>query len=406
MKESMFALVFLSVCSVFADASVRYEAISVDRPVVATGTEVVGQLDGSSSSLWDTTKVADGWQVLSSGETDVDVLVLNEPAVMGGRLAANETWTVDRLRVLCSDIVIPNGVTLTLAAGCVVKFLPGARFVVENGGALRAEGAIHADFADDTVAGDTNHDDATTRPSGVEWWLEDPSAAELATLEFFDGAAAVSPKRSYTIGVNYGSLPTLAKDGMVFRGWSTEPEGAGTKVDSGMLASKSVARVYAAWEVLSIALTPESTNVDAAGGTYSFAVAANGSWSAQSDSDWVSVLEGKGTGDSSVRFSVGANAATQGRSATIHVALSDGVTVRDFTIRQSAMSSLATPVISPADGTMFSGSTRRVAIGCATADATIRYTLDGSEPDETSILYKNKSFNLKTAVETYRRSGI
>ena len=161
-----------------------------------------------------------------------------------------------------------------------------------------------------------------------------------------------------------------------------------------MLASKSVARVYAAWEVLSIALTPESTNVDAAGGTYSFAVAANGSWSAQSDSDWVSVLEGKGTGDSSVRFSVGANAATQGRSATIHVALSDGVTVRDFTIRQSAMSSLATPVISPADGTMFSGSTRRVAISCATADATIRYTLDGSEPDETSILYKDKSFNV------------
>ena len=396
MKKTKLACVlalFHAAISAFAITTTRYECLEDGHPVVATGTEIVGQFDGGSAQTWDTTKVADGWQVLSSGEMNVNVLVLNEPAVVGGRLTASATWAADRLRVLRSDVIIPSGVTLTLGAGCAVKFLPGARFVVETGGALKAQGALLADFADDTVGGDTNYDADSSSPSGLEWWLDDPATAGLATLEFFDGAAVVSPKRSYTVGTNYGELPTLTKEGANFKGWFTEPDGTGVQLGATTRASMSVTAAYAAWEVLSLALTPESMDVGAYGGTYSFDVAANGKWSAKSDSGWVTVLSENGTGDGTVRFSVGANAATKGQLATIRVTMADGEAVRDFTIRQASMSSVAVPVINPADGTSFSGSARRVVISCAEDGASIRYTLDGSEPTESSTLYA-KSFNV------------
>ena len=373
--------------------AIRYEAPDAVCPVVATGVELRGELDGSAVSAWDTLLAEDGWLTLTSGGESVDVLVLNEPVVVGGRLASCETWTDDRLRVVRSDVIIPNGVTLTLGAGCAVKFLPAARFVVEAGGLLKAQGALLADFADDTMDGDTNHDADATKPSGVEWWLDDPATADLATLEFFDGTAVASPKRSYSVGTNYGSLPTLTKAGAVFKGWYTEPEGAGVQLSTGARAAKSVTAAYAAWEVLSLALTPESKDVGAAGGTYSFEITANGTWTAASDSTWVTVLTKAGTGDGTVNFSVGANATTRGQSATIRVTLADGATVRDFSVRQSAMSGLAAPVINPADGTSFSGLSRRVTISCAEDGASVRYTLDGSEPTEMSALY-TKSFNV------------
>lgn len=386
-------LVMFAMSMAIPAEAVRYESLTVDAYIVATGSEMVGRMDGVDANAWDTTEVDDGWQVLSSGEMNVNVLVLNEPAVVGGRLVANETWTADRLRVLRSDVIIPNGVTLTLGAGCIVKFLPGVRFVVEDGGSLKAQGALLADFADDAVGGDTNHDTDASKPSGVEWWLDDPATAGLATLEFFDGAAVVSPKRSYTAGMNYGELPTLTKEGAIFKGWFTGPDGTGVQLSAGTRASKSVTSAYAAWEMLSLALTPEDIDVGAAGGTYSFEVSANGEWSARSDSGWVTILSGAGTGAGTVSFSVAANTTTKGQSATIHVAMADGMTGRDFTINQASMSAIAAPVINPANGTSFSGSARRVAITCAETGASIRYTLDGSEPTAASTLYV-KSFNV------------
>ncbi len=48
---------------------------------------------------------------------------------------------------------------------------------------------------------------------------------------------------------------------------------------------------------------------------------------------------------------------------------------------------VAQPVFSPSGGSLMS-STVDVSITCPTADATIRYTLDGSDPDETSPIYE------------------
>ncbi len=53
-----------------------------------------------------------------------------------------------------------------------------------------------------------------------------------------------------------------------------------------------------------------------------------------------------------------------------------------------------TPVITPADGTLFEGNSQKISISCATAGAVIRYTLDGSEPTESSAAYVG-AFNIK-----------
>ncbi|MFA7173321.1 MAG: chitobiase/beta-hexosaminidase C-terminal domain-containing protein [Kiritimatiellia bacterium] len=48
---------------------------------------------------------------------------------------------------------------------------------------------------------------------------------------------------------------------------------------------------------------------------------------------------------------------------------------------------VATPVTLPPDGTKFTTSSQRVIITCATEDAEIRYTTDGSAPTITDALY-------------------
>jgi hypothetical protein len=65
-------------------------------------------------------------------------------------------------------------------------------------------------------------------------------------------------------------------------------------------------------------------------------------------------------------------------SKTVNV---DDLELTDFTCENC----VAIPTFSPAGGNY--GDPVDVTISCATADATIRYTLDGSDPDETSTLY-------------------
>ena len=365
--------------------------------LVATGVERRGDPVGGPVTTWNTASEADGWRSFTVGEETVSILALNEVAVEGGRLVTNEVWSADRVHVVRDDVVIPSGKSLTLPHGCVVKFTEGARFVTLAGGTLRAEGANLAELADDAVGGDTNHDADDTAPCGIAWWREDAATEALATVAFLDGAAVAAPARSYTTGVAYGELPVLEKDGFIFDGWFTAPDGAGGQVTSETAASKGVEALYAAWTALSLEVTPAATNVAPVMLSYTFDVSANARWSASTESDWIFVPEdngnGEGDGDGRVVFIVEFNKSPAARSGTIRVALTGTDIFRDFTVTQDGMATLAAPTINPADGTTFSGAARRVSISGIPDGATVRYTLDGSEPTETSILYA-KSFNV------------
>ena len=397
MKKVLMGVVSAAAMVVSAAESVRYEALSDGCPIVVTGTELRGELDGSAVTEWNTLLSEDGWLTLSSGGASADVLVLNTPKVLGGRLAANETWGADRIRVVRSDVIVPNGVTLTLSAGCNVKFLPGAKIVAEDGGAIRAEGAMLADFADDSVGGDTNLDEDKTAPSGTEWWMESPAVAALAAVSFFDGTENAVPRRVYSVGTAYGELPALHKDGLLFGGWFTAPNGAGTRVTAQTAASASVSALYAQWTPFTIGLEPAELVTTALSGAFSFAVSANGPWTATTEAGWITLTAMEGEGDGEVAFTLAQNASTEVRSATIRVTLANGGS-QDFTVTQEGMTAVATPVINPVDGMTFSGSARRCSVSCATDGASIYYTLDGSEPDEASKLYPGKSFNVFDSV--------
>ena len=93
-----------------------------------------------SNPYWDTTQVADGWHTFALTERNktfvAKLLVLNQPAIHTGALAANETWAADKVHLVTFPVTVPADVTLTIADNAVVKFFDGASLTVEEGGKL------------------------------------------------------------------------------------------------------------------------------------------------------------------------------------------------------------------------------------------------------------------------------
>lgn len=363
---------------------------------LATGVERLGSVDGSSVVAWDTTELADGWATVSSCGVSTNVLVLNGLAVEGGRLAADVTWSADNLHVVRDDVVVPTNVTLAIGAGTVVKFTEGAKIVVEDGGTLVVDGALFADFADDSVGGDVNMDGAASDPTAAwEDWTEGVASGELMQVVFLDGAATVFPARAYTAGRPLGALPAPTRFEARSLGWRTAPDGGGEAVTAETLASAATVTLYASWEAYALAIDPTATNLAAiAAQSCSFGVFANAGWTVSTDDGWITILTESGSGDGTVAYSVTANESTLPRTGTMRVALAEGGLVRDFTVSQSGMAQVQAPVFTPVDGTVFQSSAQRIALRCATSGATIRYTLDGSDPTASSTLYTSRGFNV------------
>jgi hypothetical protein len=96
---------------------------------------------------------------------------VNGLVVPGGTLTANTTWApIGLLRIPTGTITIPQGITLTIAPGVIVKPDLGGDFLVVNG-TLKAEGTVAqpiiiTSFSDDTAGGDTNNDGPSTGSNG------------------------------------------------------------------------------------------------------------------------------------------------------------------------------------------------------------------------------------------------
>lgn len=109
-----------------------------------------------------------GGQVV--GEARKNLLVNNAAVWQGGVLASSETWRAGVVHIVEAGVTIPNGVSLVIEAGAVVKFLPFTRLIVTNGGALDASAATEAQpivltsLFDDSAGGDTNFDLNLTLP--------------------------------------------------------------------------------------------------------------------------------------------------------------------------------------------------------------------------------------------------
>lgn len=361
---------------------------------IASGVERLGSTDGSSVREWDTTTLADGWTTVESGGTPERVLVLNGPAVEGGRLPADASWGADRVHMVRHDVVVASGRTLSLESGAVVKFAGGAKLLVEDGGSVTAAGALLADFADDSVGGDTNMDAAASEPES-EWtdWLE--GATSLMEVVFLDGTAKAAAFRTYTVGQSLGALPVLERDGAVFEGWKTAD---GESVTASTTAGAGTAVLQASWKTLSLELEPKAAEVASGATKVRLSVKANAAWTAAAseESPWLSVASGAaGVGDGEIVVAVKENQHEASRTGTVRVTL-DGAEAgtRDFTVEQAGMDVVAVPEVMPGDGYEFQGNAQRVVLSCATPGAVIRYTLDGSEPDENSTVASALGFNV------------
>ena len=85
-------------------------------------------------------------------------------AIESNRLQSNTTWTADKTWLITGELTVPSGVTLTIEPGAVVKFMPGAKLIVEAGGTCIAKGVKFTHAYDDAVGGDTLFDGAATLP--------------------------------------------------------------------------------------------------------------------------------------------------------------------------------------------------------------------------------------------------
>lgn len=123
------------------------------------GVEWLGTPDGEGGEAADTAAWEDGWRAITAGGEATDILSLNAAAIAveGGRLRENTTWDDSATHLVRHWVVVPNGKTLTVGAGAVVKICPDAGIKVEDGGKLSFAGVDGADAivttADDDSAG-------------------------------------------------------------------------------------------------------------------------------------------------------------------------------------------------------------------------------------------------------------
>ena len=138
----------------------------------------------TASIAWDTTLVPDGRYevdlILRDASGNIlqqvprNVLANNSVVWHSGTVPNSETWSAAQVNVIEANLIIPAGVTVTVAPGAIVKIADGARIIIQSGGILNAIGVngasiIFTSLEDDTVGGDTNMDGGSIVPVPGDW---------------------------------------------------------------------------------------------------------------------------------------------------------------------------------------------------------------------------------------------
>lgn len=83
---------------------------------------------------------------------------------------------------MTGDVTVPNGVTLTIEPGAIVKFGQHLGITIQAGGQFVAQGTVaepiqFTSLADDSAGGDTNRDGSATAPAAGDWrWISTSTA--------------------------------------------------------------------------------------------------------------------------------------------------------------------------------------------------------------------------------------
>lgn len=91
-----------------------------------------------------------------------------------GTIDVNELWPSGTVHVVTGWITLPQGVTLTVKPGAIVKFCPGTGIYIQKGAKCDMRGVTLTHIADDLVGGDTDGVDRT------------PVRKDYAIVEFGD----------------------------------------------------------------------------------------------------------------------------------------------------------------------------------------------------------------------------
>ena len=177
---------------------------TMEAPIVLTsvGDDSVGgdtNLDGALSQPrpgdWSGAQIDTGGDLNRTDFVDIRF----SQATHGGALTSDETWLGSLLHRVTADVVVPNGVTLTIEAGAIIKLGSHLGIVLQPGARLFAEGVeaqpvVFTSERDDAAGGDSNQDGDTTVPAPGDWrWLYvDGAEAVLDHVELRYGAGTAS----------------------------------------------------------------------------------------------------------------------------------------------------------------------------------------------------------------------
>ena len=137
-------------------------------------------LDGSA-----TQPVPDGYSLSGAVVTDAATQLRHTTQTAAGTISASQTWLSGRVYKITGNITVPNGITLTILPGAVVKFGSNLSITVNSGGTLVAEGnrampIVFTSYRDDSHGGDTNGDGDATRAEAGDWnWIDVVGHARL-----------------------------------------------------------------------------------------------------------------------------------------------------------------------------------------------------------------------------------
>ena len=181
----------------------RYEGREGETAAIVRGEVILGEPEGESVTQWDTSALMDGWQTATVGESEAELLVLNDAtiAIEGGRLTTDTTWDNTVTHLVRNSVYVPSGKTLTITAGTLVKFGEGTFIKVEDGGKLNVVGAAGQDViftpANDNTVGTPvpGLGDETIAYGGV--WVQSGSAT-------YTDNSYVQLRQ-----FNYGNYPTV-----------------------------------------------------------------------------------------------------------------------------------------------------------------------------------------------------